>query len=119
MGKIFHNYMPDSISWDEPDLQPLRYSAPEMHKRDGETFYISDSISDLQAIRREAIIKQRPNAYADGWNTGPAYEMADVHDTAYYDDAQTALAIEKLGILKKENQPFFFAWVRDSKLSWF
>ena len=25
LGKIFHNYMPDSISWDEPDLRPSRY----------------------------------------------------------------------------------------------
>ena len=22
LGKIFHNYMPDSVSWDEPDLRP-------------------------------------------------------------------------------------------------
>ncbi|MEN8250042.1 MAG: sulfatase [Bacteroidota bacterium] len=107
IGKIFHNYMPDSISWDEPDLRPPQYSAPEMWFRDGETFYISDSISELQAIRREEIIAQRPNAYADGWNTGPAWEMADVHDTAYYDGAQTELAIRTLKRLKDKKQPFY------------
>lgn len=107
IGKIFHNYMPDSVSWDEPDLRPARYSAPEMWYRDGETFYVSDSISKLQAIRREEIIAKRPNAYADGWNTGPAYEMADVHDTVYYDGAQTELAIRTIRRLKDQNEPFY------------
>jgi len=30
--------MPDSISWDEPDLRPSQYLRPEWLKRDGETF---------------------------------------------------------------------------------
>jgi len=109
MGKIFHNYMPDSVSWEEPDLRPIQYSAPEMWYRDGETFYVSDSISQLQVIRREKIIAKRPNAYADGWNTGPAYEMADVHDTVYYDGAQTELAIRTLKRLKEQDEPFYLA----------
>ena len=29
IGKIFHNYMPDSISWDEPDLRPTKYLRSE------------------------------------------------------------------------------------------
>lgn len=109
MGKIFHNYMPDSVSWDEPDLRPPQYSTPEMWYRDGETFYISDSINVLQAIRREVILAKRPNAYADGWNTGPAWEMADVPDSAYYDGAQTNLAIRTLKRLKGKNEPFYLA----------
>jgi iduronate 2-sulfatase len=109
IGKIFHNYMPDSISWDEPDLRPPAYSSPEMWYRDGETFYISDSINALQEIRREKILAERPNAYADGWNTGPAFEWADVHDTAYYDGAQTELAIRTLKRLKDREEPFYLA----------
>jgi iduronate 2-sulfatase len=109
IGKIFHNYMPDSISWDEPDLRPPQYSSPEMWYRDGETFYISDSIKALQVIRREKILAKRPNAYADGWNTGPAFEWADVHDTAYYDGAQTELAIRTLRRLKEKKKPFYLA----------
>ena len=46
IGKIFHNYMPDSVSWDEPDLRPSRYKKKEWLKRDGETFYISEKIND-------------------------------------------------------------------------
>ena len=41
IGKIFHNYMPDSISWDEPDLRPKQYLRSEWLKRDGETFYVN------------------------------------------------------------------------------
>ena len=41
IGKIFHNYMPDSVSWNEPDLRPQQYCKPEWLKRDGETFYVN------------------------------------------------------------------------------
>lgn len=35
LGKIFHNYMPDSVSWDEPDLRPEQYKQEGMLFRDG------------------------------------------------------------------------------------
>ena len=47
LGKIFHNYMPDSASWDEPDLRPDQYMRPEWLGRDGETFYISKEVRHL------------------------------------------------------------------------
>ncbi len=28
MGKIFHNHMPDRVSFDEPDLRPVKYMTP-------------------------------------------------------------------------------------------
>jgi iduronate 2-sulfatase len=107
IGKIFHNYMPDSISWDEPDLRPARYVREDWLKRDGETFYISDAINASQAIKRDSLLKLRPIRYADGWNTGPAWEAADVNDTMYYDGAQTALAKQTLTRLSKMDQPFY------------
>ena len=107
MGKIFHNYMPDSISWDEPDLRPSRYMRKEWINRDGETFYISKGINNSQVIKRDSLLKLAPIRYADGWNTGPAWESADVHDTMYYDGAQTELAKTTLTRLAKGNQPFF------------
>ncbi len=109
IGKIFHNYMPDSVSWDEPDLRPARYVRPDWLGRDGETFYISEEIQRSQEIRRDSLLKLRPVRYADGWNTGPAWEMADVHDTMYYDGAQTKLAKETLTRLAKMNKPFYLA----------
>jgi iduronate 2-sulfatase len=53
IGKIFHNYMPDSVSWDEPDLRPARYLQADWLGRDGETFYISEEVNRSQAIKRD------------------------------------------------------------------
>lgn len=108
IGKIFHNYMPDSISWDEPDLRPARYLRPDWLGRDGETFYISEAVNRSQEIKRDSLLKLRPVRYADGWNTGPAWEAADVHDTLYYDGAQTELAKRTLTRLAGMEQPFYF-----------
>lgn len=107
LGKIFHNYMPDSVSWDEPDLRPERYKREDWLKRDGETFYISNEINESQARKRDSLLKVNPERYADGWNTGPAWEAADVHDTMYYDGAQTKLAKQTLSRLAKMEQPFY------------
>ena len=109
IGKIFHNYMPDSISWDEPDLRPFPYGEPENLKRDGETFYELEASRIIQIKRREGIIARNPNAYADGWNCGPGIESADVPDANYIDGAQADLAVETLKRLKKKNQPFYLA----------
>ena len=107
IGKIFHNYMPDSVSWDEPDLRPARYVKKDWLKRDGETFYISEEVNRSQARKRDSLLKIRPVRYADGWNTGPAWEAADVHDTMYFDGAQTKLAKETLTRISKMDKPFF------------
>jgi len=109
IGKIFHNYMPDSISWDEPDLRPNQYLRPEWLKRDGETFYVNKETQRLQKINRDLRIAKRPNYYADGWNNGPAWEMEDVHDSLYFDGAQNELAKRTLTRLSKNEKPFFMA----------
>lgn len=101
--------MPDSVSWDEPDLRPTRYLKPEWLKRDGETFYINEETQRKQKIERDRRIEKRPKYYADGWNNGPAWEMEDVHDTMYFDGAQTELAKKTLTRLSQKEQPFFLA----------
>ena len=106
-GKIFHNYMPDSISWDEPDLRPYRYLKEDWLGRDGETFYIGEEVNRSQVIRRDSLLKLRPVRYADGWNTGPAWEAADVHDTMYYDGAQNELVKKTLTRLSTMDNPFY------------
>lgn len=107
IGKIFHNYMPDSISWDEPDLRPTKYLRSEWLGRDGETFYISEEVNKSQKVKRDSLLKLKPFRYADGWNTGPAWEAADVHDTMYYDGAQTELAKKVLTRLAEGEEPFY------------
>lgn len=109
IGKIFHNYMPDSVSWDEPDLRPEQYKRPEWLKRDGETFYVNEETQRKQKIKRDEKVARRPDYYADGWNNGPAWEWEDVHDTLYYDGAQTELAKRTLTRLAKKDQPFYLA----------
>ncbi len=109
IGKIFHNYMPDSVSWDEPDLRPEQYLKPEWLKRDGETFYVNKETQRKQEIERNRRIAKRPKYYADGWNNGPAWEIEDVVDSAYFDGAQTELAKRTLTRLSKNDQPFYMA----------
>ena len=107
LGKIFHNYMPDSISWDEPDLRPARYLRKDWLGRDGETYYISEKVSRSQVVKRDSLLKLRPIRYADGWNTGPAWEAAEVHDTMYYDGAQNELTKKTLTRLATHDKPFY------------
>jgi arylsulfatase A-like enzyme len=109
MGKIFHNHMPDRVSFDEPDLRPPEYNTPELIDRDPESFYYDEEIKkELAEVRAERIAK-KPDAYAGGWAYGRATESADAPDSAFYDGAQTDLAIATLERLKEKNQPFYLA----------
>ncbi len=109
IGKIFHNHMPDSVSFDEPDLRPAQYRTPEMVDRDAESFYYDEGLNEELAEVREKRLAANPNAYAGGWAYGRAVECSDAPDDAFYDGAQTDLAIETLERLKKSDQPFFMA----------
>lgn len=109
MGKIFHNHMPDLVSFDEPDLKPLEYMTPEMIDRDAESFYYDDELNKELAKVRDQRLAKNPNAYADGWAYGKSTENSDAPDNAFYDGAQTELAIETLKRLKGRDEPFFLA----------
>jgi iduronate 2-sulfatase len=109
MGKIFHNHMPDLVSFDEPDLKPVEYMTPEMIDRDAESFYYDEELNRELAEVRERRLKKNPNAYADGWAYGRSTESSEAPDNAFYDGAQTNLAIETLKRLKGRDEPFFLA----------
>jgi arylsulfatase A-like enzyme len=109
LGKIFHNHMPDRISFDEPDLRPAEYATPEMIDRDPESFYYDETLKKELAEVRARRLEKNPNAYAGGWAYGRSTECSEAPDNAFYDGAQTELALETLGRLKKKNQPFFLA----------
>jgi len=109
LGKIFHNHMPDRISFDEPDLKPAEYMTPEMIDRDPESFYYDEELNrELAQVRAERL-KKNPKAYAGGWAYGRSTESSEAPDNAFYDGAQTDLALETLGRLKEQQQPFFMA----------
>lgn len=110
MGKIFHNHMPDPISFDEPDLKPAEYMTPEMIDRDPESFYYDEELKKELAKVREKRLKKNPNAYAGGWAYGRSWECSEAPDNAFYDGAQTDLALNKLKQLKQnKEQPFYLA----------
>ena len=109
MGKIFHNHMPDSVSFDEPDLRPAEYKTAEMVDRDPESFYYDEAIKEELAKVREERLRRNPRAYAGGWAYGRSTECSEAPDTAFYDGAQTELALETLKRLKSKDQPFFLA----------
>ena len=109
MGKIFHNHMPDRVSFDEPDLRPEEYNTPELIDRDPESFYYDEDIKKELAQVRAERLRKNPNAYAGGWAYGRSYESSDAPDDAFYDGAQTNLAIATLKRLKEKNQPFYMA----------
>ncbi len=109
MGKIFHNHMPDRVSFDEADLRPAAYNTPELIDREPESFYHDEEINKEHALVRAERIKRNPNAYAGGWAYGRSTESFDAPDNAFYDGAQTELALETLQRLKNLDQPFFLA----------
>ncbi|MGB2908815.1 MAG: sulfatase [Candidatus Aminicenantaceae bacterium] len=109
MGKIFHNHMPDRVSFDEADLRPAAYNTPELIDREPESFYHDEEINKEHALVRAERIKRNPNAYAGGWAYGRSTESFDAPDNAFYDGAQTELALETLERLKDKDQPFFLA----------
>jgi arylsulfatase A-like enzyme len=107
MGKIFHNHMPDKISFDEPDLRPDEYMTPEIIDRDAESFYYDDALNAELAEVRKKRLARNPKTYADGWAYGRAIECSEAPDEALYDGAQTNLAIDTLKRLKSNKMPFF------------
>ncbi|MDE3741023.1 sulfatase [Maribacter polysaccharolyticus] len=108
IGKIFHNYMPDSISWDEPDLRPAPYNTAPYVNRDAETYYYTEEALEIQKRDRALLLEKRKGKiYGDGWNRGPAIESADAPDSLYYDAMQTELALQTIDRIKDKKQPFF------------
>ncbi len=109
MGKIFHNHMPDRVSFDEPDLRPSKYMTPELIDREPESFYHDEDLNRELVQVRQRRLEKNPNAYAGGWAYGRSTESFDAPDSEFYDGAQTDLAIETMGRLKERKQPFFLA----------
>jgi arylsulfatase A-like enzyme len=109
MGKIFHNHMPDRVSFDEPDLRPKKYMTPEMIDREPESFYHDAKLNAELARVRDRRLAKNPNKYADGWAYGRSTESFDGPDHEFYDGAQTELAIATMKRLKEKDQPFFLA----------
>jgi len=107
IGKIFHNTIPDTLSWSEPKLYV------EGFPFDPDAVYFSDENLEYIGRRKEQFISagdtRRVDQFGQWYIKASATECADVPDNAYYDGAQTDVAIEKLKALGKGEKPFFLA----------
>lgn len=107
IGKIFHNVFPDPESWSEPDLHVAGYPF------DPDAVYRSaPEVAAIEARKKQIIAQGRQQRHIDQYGEwylkNSATEAPDVPDDAYYDGAQTSVAIEKLRQLQAAGRPFFF-----------
>jgi len=108
IGKIYHNTIPDSLSWSEPKLHIDGYPF------DPDAVYRHPEIVASLEARKARIIEagnQRRyiDRYGEWYLKASATEVVDMPDSVYYDGAQTDVALQKLSELKDRDQPFFFA----------
>ncbi len=107
IGKIYHNDKPDPASWSEPSIYiaGYPYDPDAVYRDDGNLHYLEQRKS---TIRQEGNEARYLDPFGQWYLKASATEAPDVPDNAYYDGAQTEVAIEKLSELAAQDQPFFF-----------
>lgn len=108
IGKIYHNTLPDSLSWSETKLHINGYPFdPDAVYRD------EYNVASLEKHKQKLILEgkqaKRIDRIGEWYLKDVAYEMVDGPDDIYYDGAQTDVAIDKIEELSKKERPFFFA----------
>ena len=108
IGKIYHNILPDSLSWSEPKLHIDGYPF------DPDAVYRHPDNIAIQEARKAEIIRAGRQArnidrFGQWYLKAGATESVDMPDSVYFDGAQTAVALQKLAELRARKQPFFFA----------
>ncbi len=107
VGKIYHNTLPDTLSWSEPKLYIDGFPF------DPDAVYAGKEGLELVEKKKEQILAEgRDKKYIDSFGEWYiktlATECVDVPDNFYFDGAQTDLALARLEELSTENKPFFF-----------
>lgn len=108
VGKIYHNVLPDSLSWSEPE-----YKVPGF-PYDPDAVYRSPENIAIQERRKADLIRAGRQAesidqFGEWYLKANATESVDLPDSVYYDGAQTDYAVRRLVELRNAGQPFFFA----------
>jgi iduronate 2-sulfatase len=106
LGKAFHNNDPDTISWSETPQNI------EGFPFDPDAVYLNEENLNLQDAKKHRMIaagRNRIDQLGHWYVKAKATELADVDDDAYYDGAQTTVAISILNDLAKEKKPFFLS----------
>jgi iduronate 2-sulfatase len=105
LGKTFHNNIPDTISWTEkPHIKGFPF--------DPDAVYMNEENLLIQEQKKQNLIKagkSRIDQLGHWYLKANATENADTTDDAYFDGAQTSLAIKILEDLAKKDEPFFLS----------
>ncbi len=96
-GKIYHNTMPDDVSWDEPTFYPKDYAG------------YSDESQDRLAKFKAKLKSEGVSAEAVARRRGPATEVQWAGDEDTLDGGILAAGIKKLREYASVQQPFFLA----------
>jgi iduronate 2-sulfatase len=107
VGKIYHNIIPDSLSWSEPEMK-----IPGFPYDPDAVYHHRDNLAIQEARKATAIAAGRQDRPIDQFGLwylkANATEAVDLPDSVYYDGAQTNYAVRKLGALAARQEPFFF-----------
>ncbi|MFN0177402.1 MAG: sulfatase [Gemmatimonadales bacterium] len=107
IGKIYHNIIPDSLSWSEPEIK-----VPGFPYDPDAVYHHRDNVA-IQEARKAAIIaagqeSRSIDQFGMWYLKANATESVDLPDSVYYDGAQTNHAVRKLAELAAAKRPFFF-----------
>ncbi|MFT5165315.1 MAG: iduronate 2-sulfatase [Saprospiraceae bacterium] len=107
IGKIYHNIFPDTLSWSEPKLYLKQFPF------DPDAYYVEPENIRIQNEKIQQFIddgdgKKRKDPFGHYYVKANATEITDLPDDAYYDGAQTTVALSKIEELTKSDKPFFF-----------
>lgn len=114
-GKIFHQGdTDDGISWSREPVKRLR----DVRRPNGP--YALPENNRMKADNMKRMLARYGDAAQRGLAAGPAYEKADVPDTAYIDGYNTQLAIATLKEMAgRKDRPFFLAMgYKQPHLNW-
>ncbi len=106
LGKTFQNNIPDTLSWTEkPHIDGYPF--------DPDAVYFNEENLQIQEQKKQALIAKgdtrRIDQLGHWYLKANSIENADVEDDAYFDGAQTTLAIEKLQGFANQDKPFFLS----------
>lgn len=105
IGKTFHNNIPDTLSWTEkPHIDGFPF--------DPDAVYMNEDNLASQESKKQNLMaqgKSRIDQLGHWYLKAKATECADTTDDAYFDGAQTSLAIDLLHQLAGQDKPFFLS----------
>jgi len=105
LGKTFHNNLPDTLSW-------TRKPHIEGYPFDPDAVYLNEENLQIQEAKIEEMIaagRNRIDQLGHWYVKANAVEIAEAGDDAYFDGAQTSLAISILKELANDPEPFFLS----------